>query len=251
MIRRLSSATPATLAVLLAAGTTAASAQNIAEPEVVKGQTKLETFHQFQSGFNGGVAGDTREFHSLNYTHGLTDFWQIKAFLGLERPDSDNYEATVMVWENTFEILNAKKAGGIGYAWFTGIAVGLDGEQTNAVVLGPIVRIGAGPTSLVLNPFLEQTFGKNREEGIGFLYGWQLKHQLRTGLWLGIEGFGNIPDIAGEGGPERHRIGPLLTYEIEIGDKRTLTFETGVLFGLTDATPDTAVKAQITYTFGG
>ena len=91
---------------------------------------------------------------------------------------------------------------------------------------------GAGPTSLILNPFLETTFGQN-EEGTAFLYGWQLTHEVRKGFLIGVEGFGRYADIGGSGGDIRHRIGPLVTFEFETGEKRTLTFEAGVLFGLT------------------
>lgn len=236
---------------LVGAGWVGAWAQNINEPEVQKGQTKLETFSVFQSGFNAGAADDARELHNLSYYRGVTDFWQIKAFLALERPLHEGYRAAAAVLENTFELQNAKKAGGLGLAWFTGLAVSLDDEVTNAVVFGPIVRVGAGPTSLILNPFLEQTFGRNREEGIAFVYGWQLKHQLRQGFWLGVEGFGTLPDIGGNGNgdqPERHRIGPLLSFEWEVAPQRTLSFEVGMLFGLTEATPDQNIKFQITYT---
>ena len=41
--------------------------------------------------------------------------------------------------------------------------------------------------------------------GIAFLYGWQLKHEVHKGFWLGVEGFGSA-DIFGARGPERHRI---------------------------------------------
>lgn len=234
---------------LLGVAGAGAKAQNINEPEVTKGQTKLETFSAFQSGFNGGAAGDVREIHTTNYYRGITDFWQIKAFLVFERPEYDSYRATQAVLENTFELLNAKKSGGLGLAWFTGIAAAIHDEETNAVLLGPIVRIGEGKTSLILNPFIEKTFGQNREDGIAFVYGWQLKHEMRKGFWIGVEGFGKFPDITGLKGPEEHRVGPLLTWEIEMADKRTLGFEMGVLFGLTEATPDTTVKFQVTYTY--
>jgi hypothetical protein len=43
----------------------------------------------------------------------------------------------------------------------------------------------------------------------------------------------------------------VLTREIELADKRSLTFEMGAQWGLTEATPEMAVKAQITFAFGG
>jgi hypothetical protein len=221
----------------------------IVEPEVEKGQRKLEAFSAFHSGLNGGAAGDTREVLALSYHRGLTEVWLFKGIVVAERPLHGDLEATAIVAENVFELQNAKKAGGIGYAWFTAIAAGINGEETNAVVFGPIVRLGAGDTSLILNPFLEQTFGRNRDEGIAFLYGWQLKHQVRSGFAVGIEGFGRVQDIGGGGGQDEHGVGPLLVFELPLADKRSLSFETGWLVGLNDTTPDHTIKFQLTYTY--
>ncbi len=236
--------------VLLSASLTQARAQGINEPEVEKGQKKLESVHIFQNGFNRGLAGSTREVHSGSYIEGLTDFWQVKGLIAFDRQDHEGYDPVAAVVENTFAILDAKKSGGLGLAWFTGILVSLVDRETNSLVYGPILRLGAGPTSLVLNPFLETTFGQ-QEEGTAFLYAWQLKHEVRKGFQLGMEGFGRYPDIGGSGGPERHRIGPLASFEFEVGEKRTLTFESSVLFGLTEVTPDTTLRMQVTLTFGG
>jgi hypothetical protein len=227
-----------------------AHAQGINEPEVEKGQRKLESVHIIQNGFNGGLAGSTREVHSGAFTQGITDIWQVKGFVAFDRLDHQGYEAVAGVVENTFAILDAKKSGGLGLAWFTGIAVSLLDRETNALVYGPILRLGAGPTSLVLNPFLETTFGQN-EEGTALLYAWQLKHEVRKGLFLGAEGYGRYPDITGGEGAERHRIGPFAAFEFDVGEKRTLTLETGLLFGLTEETADTTVRAQVSLTFGG
>jgi hypothetical protein len=237
-------------AALLAASLGHARAQGINEPEVEKGQKKIESVHIFQNGFNGGVAGSLRELHSGSYTQGITDIWQVKSFLAFDRQDNEGYEPVGVVVENTFAILDAKKSGGLGLAWFTAIGASLIDRETNAIVYGPILRLGTGPTSLVLNPFIETTFGQN-EEGTALLYAWQLKHEVRKGLFLGVEGYGRNPDITGGEGAERHRIGPFTAFEFDVGEKRTLTFETGVLFGLTEETADTTVRAQISLTFGG
>jgi hypothetical protein len=225
-----------------------ALAQNIAEPEVTKGQSKLETFSVWQGGLPCGDGDTTRQLHTLNYTRGITDFWQIKAWLALEQPAGDDWRVSLATIENTFELLNAKR-GGIGLAWFTSFTGAIDAGETNAVVFGPIVRIGNGPLSLILNPFLEKTFGANREDGLAFTYGWQLKQEVAKGWWIGVEGFGRMPDFAGAGGAQDHRMGPVVTHEIEIGGKRTFTVEAGVQFGLNDTTPDTAAKLQLTLTY--
>ena len=224
-------------------------AQQIIEPEVEKGQRKLEAFSAFVSGFNGGAAGDTREVLSLTYQYGLTDFWLFKAGVLSERPVHGDHQGTAIVFENVFEIQNAKKAGGLGYGWYTGISVGVNEDETNALTFGPVIRLGAGDTSLILNPFLEQTFGRNRDEGIAFLYGWQLKHQVRPGFAVGVEGFGRFQDIAGRGGAEEHGIGPLLAFELPLAEKRSLSLEAGWLRGLNEATPDHTIKFTLNYAY--
>jgi hypothetical protein len=218
-------------------------AQAIAEPEVTKGQSKLEMFGLWPRGLHGGDAGDTRELYAPTYSYGLSEVWQIKAFLTLERPAGDDLRASSATVENTFQLLDARR-GGVGLAWFTSITGGIDDGATNAVLFGPIVRIGGGSLSLILNPFLEQTFGANREEGIAFAYGWQLKQEVAKGWWIGVEGFGRLPDVAGDGGARAHSLGPVVTHEMELGGKRTLTLEAGVQAGLNDTA--TAAKVQVT-----
>jgi hypothetical protein len=225
-----------------------ALAQNIAEPEVTKGQSKLETFSVWQGGLPSGDGDTTRQLHTLNYTRGITDIWQIKAWIALDQPAGDDWRLSLATIENTFELLNAKR-GGIRLSWFTSFTGAIDASETNAVVFGPIVRIGNGPLSLILNPFLEKTFGANREDGLAFTYGWQLKQEVAKGWWISVEGFGRMPDFAGAGGAQDHRMGPVVTHEIEIDGKRTFTVEAGVQFGLNDTTPDTAAKLQLTLTY--
>jgi len=237
------------VAAAVMVGAAPKSHAQIVEPEVEKGQRKVEAFSAFVSGFNGGAAGDTREVLSLGYHHGLTDFWLFKAIVVAERPVHGDHQGTAVAVENVFELQNAKRAGGIGYAWFTGISVGVNDDETNAVIFGPVVRLGAGDTSLILNPFLEQTFGRNRDEGVAFLYGWQLKHQVRTGFAVGIEGFGRFQDIGGQGGIEEHRLGPLLVFELPLAGKQSISLEAGWLLGLNEATPDHTIKFQLTYAY--
>src|SRR6478672_1011431 len=90
-----------------------ALAQNIAEPEVTKGQSKLETFSVWQGGLPSVEDDTTRQLHTLNYTRGITDIWQIKAWIALDQPAGDDWRLSLATIENTFELLNAKR-GGIG-----------------------------------------------------------------------------------------------------------------------------------------
>ena len=72
-------------------------------------------------------------------------------------------------------------------------------------------------------------------------------------LALGIEGFGVVPNIANSASIDfqEHRIGPVLYYEKELaGEKeRTFAIDAGVLFGLTEATPNVTAKLNASLAF--
>lgn len=70
-------------------------------------------------------------------------------------------------------------------------------------------------------------------------------------MTLSLAGFGRIPNLGGHVpiAEQEHKIGPLLTLDHKLDDKRTLSFEVGAFFGLTESTPDAAGKAKITYQY--
>ena len=135
----------------------------------------------------------------------------------------------------------------------------IDRDETNAVTFGPILQLGTEATQVLINPFFRRTFGRNREDGTEFSYAWAFKQQLREGFAVGIEGYGSIPigDASGLD-LQPHRVGPVFYLERELRgsglsvkhaggnghaeEKPKLALELGILFGLTDATQDVAVK---------
>lgn len=60
--------------------------------------------------------------------------------------------------------------GPLHVGWFTAVTAGIARGETNAVELGPIFDLAAGRASLILNPFMEKTFGDHREPGFAFSY---------------------------------------------------------------------------------
>ena len=228
-----------------------AGAYDVVDREVDKGQQMLETMHVGQQGFLNGTSGNTRNLQSLAYTYGLTDFWQVKSGIVGDRHDDRDWEVTSVFAETVFEIVDVKKMG-VGLGWFTGIGGAVYHDTTNVATFGPIIKFAHRSLSLTLNPFLEKTFGQNREQGVAFAYGWQANMEVKKGVILSLAGFGHIADIGGHTPAfeaQEHKIGPLIGFETELAENRTLGLEMGVFFGLTDATADTAVKGKLSYTY--
>ena len=238
------------MAGVLAAFTLPAGAYDITDPEVEKGQQKLEAIHVGQAGFQSGSSGNTRNLQSLSYSYGLTDYWQLKGGIAGDRLDDRGWEVTAVFAESVFEIVDVKKSG-FGLGWFTAVTGAVNDDATNAVTFGPILKFARQGLSLTLNPFLDKTFGQNHERGIAFAYGWQANMEIKKGVVLSLAGFGRIDDIghASAFEAQEHKIGPLIGFETEVAENRTLGLELGVFFGLTDATADTAVKGKLSYTY--
>ena len=225
-----------------------------------------------------------RTAHEIAVHVGVTDFWMTKLALGISREDGDSYGVDTIASENVFRFGPAR-GGALDLGWFTALSAGLDSEATNAIELGPIVTLVSGPMALTVNPFFEKTFGRNREEGIAFTYGWRATYAVHDTFAIGVEGYGEIENIgnAPPGAEQVHRIGPVLYFghmhgsthgghnghgahgghghgaghhgghahggeEVHTSharDKADWHAEVGVLFGLTEATPDAALKVNL------
>lgn len=228
-----------------------ASAYDITDPEVEKGQQKLESISVGQQGFPAGSSGNARNLQSLSYSYGLTDYWQLKGGVAGDRLDDRDWQVTSVFAESVFGIVDVKKAG-FGLGWFTSVSGAVNDDATNVATFGPIIKFARSGMSLTLNPFFEKTFGQNREPGMAFAYGWQAGFEVKKGVVLSLAGFGHIADIGGHTPSfeaQEHKIGPLIGFETEVAENRTLGLELGVFFGLTDATADTAVKGKLSYAY--
>lgn len=226
--------------------------------------------------------GAVRAAHEIGLYGGVNHLWLTKLALGIERHAGGDYQVTSIASENVFRF-SPPRPGNLDFAWFTAISAGLDSGASNAVEFGPIVSMSSAKFAVVLNPFIEKTFGENREEGMAFAYAWRATYEVVDRLSIGLEGYGEISNIgnAPPGSEQIHRVGPVLylghvhgaarhahvssahaagdhggkdhhtKHEHADASAHTSTHrpdwhaEVGVLFGLTEATPDAALKLNI------
>lgn len=202
---------------------------------------------------------------------GVTEFWMAKLALSADQEDGGEFALTGIGFENVFRF-SREARDPLDFAWFTAVGAGLDSGATNAVEFGPIVSVSSGSVSLVLNPFFEKTFGENREDGIAFTYAGRLTYELASQLNVGIEAYGEVENLgnAPHVRDQVHRIGPVLylgtlhgahssshghSAHSQVSDGHDHKHakhghsewhaEIGFLFGLTQATPDAALKLNV------
>ena len=222
----------------------------VVEPEVEQGEIEIEVIGAVQSGFPEADDDDeeenVRHSHEVSAGYGVTDFLKIEAGLLFEQEVGENLRATNVEVSTTLEILEQEETG-FGLALYAGIEPSIHDESTNGFEIGPVLGLAAGPVEFIVNTFFEETFGRNKEEGTGFEYAVQAKIELEENLGIGVELFGEVENI-GDPDPTReqeHRIGPVVYYETEVGDDQELSVDVGLLFGMTRATPDVAIKWNV------
>ena len=189
-----------------------------------------------------------RSAHDQGIHYGMREWWRLSAVMKLEDPARHDVQASRVALESIFVLrpMKPERVRDVEIGLFAALEVSIHEDTTNALVVGPIVTAKWDALTLAFNPFLEQTFGRNRAEGIALSYGWQAKYDVRQGLAIGIEGFGLIDNLADAAGfaDQEHRIGPVVYAEISLWGLK-LTPDIGVLFGLTPATPDLTFKINV------
>ena len=85
------------------------------------------------------------------------------------------------------------------------------------------------------------------DQGIALNYGWLVKYELKTGLAIGVEGFGLVENLGNSPAlrDQEHRIGPVIYADIPLTKDFKITPDIGLLFGLTSATPDVVLKLNV------
>ncbi len=241
---------------------------HIFTPAIEEGHWGVELVTGYQSGFPGHTDddhhhGNVRAASELGLHAYPTHFWMTKVAVEFEREVGGEAEPVAIASKNLFS-LERWTPDFMDAGWFTAVSGGLADDATNAIEFGPVITLSSGRAALTLNPFLEKTFGENREEGIGVVYGYRATYSFTETFSIGIEGYGQIENIGdGPASSEQvHRIGPVVYIGAVHGlghephhERHGSTAQTsshgdwhaevGVLFGLTQATPDTAVKLNV------
>lgn len=241
----------AVLSVLACPHAVLAQALDIDQPEITKGDRELKTVNVLNGRYRLGTAGLARSSHELSASYSPSDWFKITAHLDIENVIADGWRLDHGAIETQFKLIEAGKSGGLGLGWFTSVQLSTDALSTNSLIFGPIVKLSAGKASLTFNPYLEHTFGRNSGPGLNLLYGWEGRLGLTKGVAVGLQSFGKIASI-GDAPPwheQDHRVGPALFLEWEAGADRTIALDMAVLAGLTEASPDVSLKANLGMTF--
>jgi len=251
----------------------------IQESTIDPGETQLQYRGAWHRGLpaSGAIEGidlstdpgdaPLKQSQDFEIQYSPTTFWLVALTHVFDEPAGEHFRLNSIEFESQFELIT-REGDGLGLAVQGGTeqpVFEVREEADPEVAIGPIVELSKWNYTLVLNPlFFKEIGDKNEQEGFGFDYGWQWRKELfGERLWLAVEMFGEIEDMA-NAGPfdlQQHSIGPAFYYtfgkeddfdgELYEVDRKSkeLTVSAGLQFGLTKATSDVALKIFIGYEF--
>jgi hypothetical protein len=261
----------------------------IQEADIEKGEVEIEYRGAYHWGVPEATeenenANDLVQSHELELSMGISDWWLIQVTGGFDQPLHDNLEGSSVELETEFAMIKREGDGiavsfQLGYEQAINNHKHLDDGEPGAFGFGPIVEAASGKFLLTLNPVFTKQIGTFADqEGLGFEYGWRGEYDLTKRWGVGVEMFGEIEDLANAGSfdDQVHSIGPTLFFNLggdddeakggdedehaKAGDdddngqaagppETSLSMNVGLQFGLTDATSDTALKFQGSFSF--
>jgi hypothetical protein len=237
-----------------------------------------------------------RARHALELEMGFTHFLKMRVGVEFEQERFDEPEAIEQA--NDFDDLKLAEVGaeiiailaprdgdGAGLGVVAEIEGPVDQEESNNLVLGPIVEFQSGRWFAAAVPMGVYAFGGDAEDGDkvddkwDFAYAAQLMYRF-SGSWsLALEGYGTVERLENTGHPsesaerfgdfDQHRVGGVLYYTYDFGGSQrlepmasgsasdapqedegaSLTVGIGLLEGLNENTPDHTLKLSIEVQF--
>ena len=200
-----------------------------------------------------------RQSHEVEFQLGITDFLMLRVTPNLEEPDGESMELVSFGLEAQF-VLKPRNDGTFGLAFMLGYGPTsnfVDVDEPDEFEFGPVMELARDRWLLTANPRLVEQRGEFADQdGLGFEYATQLKYQFAARWAVAALMFGEIEDLA-HAGPfeaQSHVLGPSLYFSNGEDDNESgegaaeglreseWLVGVGVLFGLTEATADAALR---------
>jgi|SRR5215472_7960730 hypothetical protein len=235
---------------MLAAGPAFADLQ-VRMPEV--------DYRELEFEHNGLITFDSKgstQNRAQSYTnaigYGVLPWWQIELEGEMASGGGQHLTWDAATLENTFQLTEPGE-------YFFNLGFFFEYSQStlrgapSGVTFGPIIQkelhdVFGLDTVHTLNLFLSRDLGHDATKATAFSYAWQsliLTHPL---LSPGVEFYGTIDDLAHAGpSAQQHSVGPVLVGAVNFAPYGKLKYEVGYQFGLTQATPHSAVRWKLEY----
>jgi high-affinity iron transporter len=194
-----------------------------------------------QESLNGGEA------YKLEYEWAPYSRWRTEVLVKFERDPGASLDATEIASENVFQLTEQ------GQYWadfglLAEFVYSLEDHGANALEIGLLGQKDFGRNEARVNLVFEQPLASGAE--LEMEYRWQYRYRLSERFEPGIEMYGGAGEWGEFGSFDDHeqQLGPAAFGKVRTADG-AFKYEVGLLFGLTDVTPDATVRFLLEYEF--
>jgi high-affinity iron transporter len=234
------------LGVALAGHSTDSRADHVVySPLVEAGEKAIELRGHYD--FDGRSSLDGGQAYKVEFEWAPYSRWLTELLVEYEREPGQGLAATEIASENIFQLTEQ------GQYWadvglLAEYAYSLEDDGADAIEIGLLGQKDFGRNEVRVNLLFEQDLESGADLEMG--YRWQYRYRLEERFEPGVEMYGGLGDWGEFGSFQDHeqQLGPAM-----YGKFRTATgalkYELGLLFGLTDETPDTTLRFMLEYEF--
>jgi hypothetical protein len=250
-------APPTTASLTVALGTLVAAAlimpagaaradHKVYSPNVTKGEFALEARGHLDVDDEDAKDGGQKQVYEVEYS--VTDRWHTAVFGKLRKRPNGPLRYDLTAWENIIEVAGEGKYW-VDFGLYFEFALADEDDDPNEFEWKLLFEKLTGPLRNRLNINFEEELGGEDENSTKLEYAWQTKWRTGTPIEAGFEAFGELGEISDilPLDEQEHQLGPVLWWELEIGERSKLEVQLGWLFGLTGATPDGTLKWIVEY----
>ena len=228
----------------LFAGMAHATTSNVSSPVISTGSQSLETRLAFQ--WDDAASQDRRLRSRIHTDYGFNDWYGIRLIANQDKRDGDNLEHDSVTFENKFQLFELERDGWAG--GFRLIYDRADGaNKPDSVELRLLALLPVGRWEFRHNLGLTHDIGAESDSGLQPQTRWQATYKLESGERIGLEMFNRFGNLRRQSGfdAQSHQLGPVLKGRIADG----LSYQTGMVFGLSEDAPDASAKLFLIKTF--
>jgi high-affinity iron transporter len=244
---RTAAALPALLLALAVAGkpTNARADHVVYSPLVEEGEKAIEIRGHYD--FDGSKALDGGQAYKAEFEWAPTAWWLTELLVKYERAPGEGLDATEIASENIFQLTDQGKYW-LDFGVLAEFVYSLEDGGANALEVALLGQKDFGRNEVRLNFVFEQPFESGAD--LEMEYRWQYRYRLSERFEPGIEMYGGAGEWGEMGSFDDHeqQLGPAAFGKFRTQDG-AFKYELGLLFGLTDETPDTTLRFLLEYEF--
>ena len=214
-------------------------------PLVEEGEVAVELRGHYD--FDGNKDLDGGQAYKAEIEWAPISRWRTELLVEYEREPGEDLDATEIAWENVFQLTEQ------GQYWadfglLAEYAYSLEDEGTDAIELALLAQKDFGRNEARVNLVFEQPLESGAD--LEMEYRWQYRYRLSEVFEPGVEMYGGMGEWGEFGSFNDHeqQLGPAAYGKFRTASG-AIKYEVGLLFGLTDDTPDTTARFMLEYEF--